>query len=197
MRGMLLTPRIVVCKQCSNPFESNRGNKKFCSNLCKNRWHDSHRPVPRAIRRKCHRLICEECGNEFMGELHHRFCSTSCASKKSYKTNGALRLPKGKDNPNWKGGYIHGRVRKYGITGIEYEKLMNNQNNKCAICGKEPNGYYKRLGVDHDHVTGKVRGLLCPNCNTAVGLLKDDIVILSRAIDYLSQYETKVRRAYP
>ena len=56
------------------------------------------------------------------------------------------------------------------------------QDNRCAICGAMPK---KPLFVDHCHVTGKVRGLLCVSCNTALGLLKDSITALEQAIKYL------------
>jgi len=57
----------------------------------------------------------------------------------------------------------------------------------CAICGNP--GGKKRLCVDHDHVTGKIRGILCDNCNVGIGRLKDDIGLLYRAIDYLEEYK--------
>ena len=53
------------------------------------------------------------------------------------------------------------------------------------IC-KSPPGH-KSLHIDHDHKTGKVRGLLCHGCNTAIGLMKDDVNILTKAIEYLKK----------
>ncbi len=79
-------------------------------------------------------------------------------------------------------------VRKYGITIEEYEQMLKDQNGVCKICkGPDPAG--KDFAVDHCHVTGKVRGLLCQNCNTSLGLMKDSHVNLSNAINYLSQQE--------
>jgi hypothetical protein len=86
------------------------------------------------------------------------------------------------------------RQRKHSIIKMmplhEYENMLNRQQNKCAICGKEEtakhgNGKIKRLSIDHDANTGKIRGLLCGKCNPAIGLLKHDIRILQSAIDYL------------
>lgn len=65
----------------------------------------------------------------------------------------------------------------------KYEELKTLQNNVCAICKKEELG--KDLAVDHCHKTQKVRGLLCENCNRAIGLFKDDPVVCRAASDYL------------
>lgn len=77
---------------------------------------------------------------------------------------------------------------RYGITYDDYQVLLNKQNWVCAICGgktQQKNGLIS-LNVDHDHVTGKVRGLLCFNCNTSLGKFKDDVNLLKKAINYLN-----------
>jgi hypothetical protein len=71
--------------------------------------------------------------------------------------------------------------RKYNITLEEYDAMYTKQDGRCAICDEQ----YPILCVDHCHATGRVRGLLCPRCNKALGVFNDDIYILSRAIDYL------------
>lgn len=71
-------------------------------------------------------------------------------------------------------------LKKYGLTVDCFESLSKLQNNKCKICKLE-----KKLVVDHCHTTNKVRGLLCNQCNTALGLLKDSISNMYSAIDYL------------
>jgi len=78
---------------------------------------------------------------------------------------------------------ISHRRREYGLTEEEYNNMVLSQNNLCAICNKPSN---KTLHIDHDHVTGRVRGLLCSNCNLGIGLLEEDLVVLNRAIEYLS-----------
>ena len=62
---------------------------------------------------------------------------------------------------------------------------MVEQNGRCAICGVPEYELPSRLYIDHDHETGKVRGLLCPSCNTGLGHLKDDPEVLLRACIYL------------
>ena len=74
--------------------------------------------------------------------------------------------------------------RKYGMTIEEYDRLFDEQDGVCAICGRT-NGN-KRLAVDHDHTTGWVRGLLCHSCNVAIGLLGDDIERVAAMLEYLS-----------
>lgn len=71
-----------------------------------------------------------------------------------------------------------------------FNELMRRQDGKCAICGREetakdPSGRTKRLAVDHDRITGAVRGLLCARCNTAIGLLQHDPSRAQAAVDYL------------
>jgi hypothetical protein len=73
--------------------------------------------------------------------------------------------------------------RNYGITVDDYEKMYLAQNGLCAGCS-QPNAGSK-FHIDHCHASGKVRGLLCANCNIALGLLNDSIKTLSRLIEYL------------
>jgi hypothetical protein len=72
---------------------------------------------------------------------------------------------------------------KYALTSAEFESMRTKQNNLCAICLSSSK---KSLHIDHCHSTGKVRGLLCMKCNIALGLFKDSLNLLERAIEYLS-----------
>jgi hypothetical protein len=72
--------------------------------------------------------------------------------------------------------------RKYGLTLEEFDALLAAQGGRCAICGKpDPDN------VDHDHVTGRVRGILCWNCNVGVGQFEDDIERFIAATTYLDR----------
>ncbi len=79
--------------------------------------------------------------------------------------------------------------RKFGIRIKDYDEMYERQSGVCAICGKKEDAIYrgvaKNLAIDHDHVTGVVRGLLCAKCNTALGNVNDDIGILVNMIEYL------------
>lgn len=70
---------------------------------------------------------------------------------------------------------------RYGITEAEFDTLLAQQGGGCAICGRQTT-----LCVDHDHDTGEVRGILCRECNRALGLFGDDSDTLERAAKYLS-----------
>ncbi len=80
--------------------------------------------------------------------------------------------------------------RKYGITLTEFNKMLDEQDRCCAICGAtEPGGKWKNFHVDHDHETRKVRGLLCNSCNVTLGAVKEDIHTLKSMIQYLESHE--------
>lgn len=77
----------------------------------------------------------------------------------------------------------------YGISQIEYEKMLKDQNGKCKICHSDSTNHkkQKRFNIDHDHKTGKIRGLLCQKCNIGVGAFKDSCEILGNALKYLKE----------
>jgi hypothetical protein len=75
---------------------------------------------------------------------------------------------------------------KYGIDEEDYLRLLEEQENSCAICGVHHSlGQHGRLSIDHCHTTGEVRGLLCHKCNFGIGQFNDDIALLIKAIRYL------------
>lgn len=79
--------------------------------------------------------------------------------------------------------------RKYGITTEEYERILKEQDGCCKICGSDSYQFHnkdKKLAVDHDHNTGKIRGLLCSPCNRGLGYFMDSKDLLKKAIEYLN-----------
>jgi hypothetical protein len=117
---------------------------------------------------------CKECGLVFTPKApSEHYCSDSC--KDAGISNAYLK-------------------RTYGITLPEYKQIWIAQEGKCAICktvGFKMNiskaGYNNvTLSLDHCHATGKVRGLLCHNCNRALGLLQDNVEYFQTAINYLN-----------
>lgn len=112
---------------------------------------------------------CRHCGKEFApSSPAELYCSDFC---KNYAITDAYYK------------------RVYRITLEEYLDLAEKQNFVCSICGKENfamgQNHSGCLVVDHNHETGKVRGLLCHNCNRALGLFKDNPSVLQKAFEYL------------
>jgi hypothetical protein len=85
---------------------------------------------------------------------------------------------------------------KYNIELSVYDDMLKRQSGCCAICetSKSTSTYGKNISphfaIDHDHATGRIRGLLCNNCNRALGLFGDSVVVLKNATKYLSKHET-------
>lgn len=75
--------------------------------------------------------------------------------------------------------------REFGIDESIYQSMLTAQNGTCAICGGTDKK--RKLSIDHDHRTGRIRGLLCNRCNIALGRFHDDIAILHKAIIYLNR----------
>lgn len=73
----------------------------------------------------------------------------------------------------------------YGITIDQHDCMLREQNNKCAICFEV---FLKIPHVDHNHISGELRGLLCSKCNTGIGYFKEDKNILISAINYLKKW---------
>ena len=77
-------------------------------------------------------------------------------------------------------------IKKYNLTIEQHNKILASQDNRCDIC-KET--FIDTPRVDHDHTTGKVRGLLCSQCNTSIGGLRDSILIVESALNYLKKHK--------
>ncbi len=77
-------------------------------------------------------------------------------------------------------------MRNHGLTQEQYDAFLLEQNGVCRVCGKtDPS---RRLAVDHDHETGKIRGLLCLRCNRAIGLLRDSSAVCRALAEYLERH---------
>jgi len=76
---------------------------------------------------------------------------------------------------------------RYGLTAEEYDKKLFDQSGLCAICQSPPDGN-RRLDVDHNHATNKVRSLLCMKCNVLLGMFDDKIEVSQRVVEYLKRW---------
>ena len=141
--------------------------------------------------------ICKKCNREKplsdysfrdkkAGKLRAKCRDCEAESYQAYKSNNGERL-KNSWSKSSKSRYEKDRKKilawRYGLTLEEYDQILSDQDGKCKICKTEP---VTVLSVDHCHSTGKVRGLLCSHCNTGLGMFKDDVQLLERAIAYLS-----------
>lgn len=83
---------------------------------------------------------------------------------------------------------IYTRIKRYGVTPEMYAEMVKRQGGRCAICGTDQptrSGRSRQWHVDHNHETGKVRGLLCESCNHGLGRFRDSVFRLESAIRYL------------
>lgn len=113
------------------------------------------------------------------GKLRCRVCKSKYANRRFEQEHGTSRYEK-----YHKGDPQHTRYARYAMSMEDYDRLLERQGGVCAIC-KFPSE--ENLVVDHDHVTGTVRGLLCNPCNRAIGQLKDSVPTLQAAIYYLQR----------
>lgn len=115
-----------------------------------------------------------------------------------YRAGGAcVTCSKDKSKQRWregtkkKGRYdpVDRRARNlrahYGLSEADYNTMAESQKHACAVCGGTPTGKYGRFNVDHDHKTGKIRGLLCAKCNVGLGSFDDSSDKLRLATAYL------------
>lgn len=125
---------------------------------------------PQAFREK----ECKFCKEVFTPVApSHLYCSQDCA-----------------DN-----GFTEGYVKRtYGLTFCQWVDMFEYSSGMCYICGsrgfKLQEKNFLKLAIDHDHKTGEVRGLLCHNCNRALGLMQDNVLTVKKAVEYLESATT-------
>lgn len=140
--------------------------------------------------------FCSGCETELSIVMFHRDSSkrsglmSRCKSCRSpYDSRHREYEPEGRKARAWRW-----KLSKFfGLTPEDYQAIRTAQDDKCLICGqnesyREPSGLLHRLAVDHDHTTGKVRGLLCRCCNVGLGYYQDSPERLRRAAEYLESF---------
>lgn len=132
---------------------------------------------------------CRSCKREIGAKYRATHVAQIKSKRRYHYDNWRKRHPDSYRRNNTQGR----RKRKYGLTADVYQKLLEKQAFVCAICKrpetKKLNGVPIALAVDHNHETGKIRGLLCNNCNRAIGLLRDDPDVLFAARMYLLSHK--------
>lgn len=111
---------------------------------------------------------CKQCRNVYMTKWRHQNPDKVLATRRRYRAN----------HPGY-------RLVQYGLTHDSYLQILTKQNNVCAICKTSTDK--QRLAVDHNHFTGHVRGLLCTGCNTSLGAMNDNPLLLEAAATYLRE----------
>ena len=126
--------------------------------------------------------ICKKCDNIRWGNYRSKDENKSKLRKSGQNWSLKNSVRKAATSRSW---YLK---RDFGITLEEYNEMLRQQNEVCSICGrKERIKRFKNLAVDHDKVSGKIRGLLCNHCNTAIGKLDHSVELLQSAINYLTR----------
>ena len=169
------------CQSCGNSFDSPDWRLKTCSEECSKKLRLSGLRRRRASKKiPLKRILCVVCNKEFIPSRKKTLCcSSDCSVKrKTHKTKEWNSL-------NSKRASLR---KNYDLSLEDVENILQKQNYRCAVCEKILSKFF----IDHNHKTGKVRGILCFNCNTALGKFEDNPELLAKAIIYLSkenQYE--------
>lgn len=121
---------------------------------------------------------------KMMNSLITKYDHSDPDQRKSYLKEHRATFPKA-----WKNTHL---MAKFGVSLDRYNEMLEAQNHRCAICGEAEtatrHGKVKMLAVDHDHATGAIRDLLCSDCNTGIGKLKDRAEILDKAAAYIRRH---------
>jgi len=141
---------------------------------------------------------CKNCGQEKPLDQYYTHPKTKDRKGSWCKPCLHKRLAEKRKDPEqkelWK---EYGRrstlKKRYGITANEYDSMIEAQGGVCAICNTNTSGGRgpgSRLAVDHNHETGQVRALLCSMCNQGIGMFKENVEVMQKAIDYLSSHSS-------
>jgi len=126
-----------------------------------------------------HRAVCKECDS-----VANTAWRKNNKDKKDEKDKEWKKQNPSKVKNSY---YKYNLKRKFNLSEQDYEQMLTSQEGCCAICRQTYCSTGYRFAVDHCHVTGKIRGLLCQACNTGIGKLKDNVDLLKRAIEYLEK----------
>lgn len=126
---------------------------------------------------------CSTCKQEkSLGDFHKNKCSSD--GYQSNCKNCNCEKTKQRDPDQWR---KYNLMRNFGITPEQYNTLLEKQKHRCAICDKHEDQFKKKLAVDHDHQTHRIRGLLCTACNYHLIRRHRDASILRKMADYVDQ----------
>lgn len=182
-----------VCVTCGAEFKvqyqstKRSGGAMYCTRQCNPNFNAHLKKAiknPLGAGNSIATIKCPSCNNDFEIKIRNInrgggvYCSKKCNPSYAAKYERSVLLRRR-------------NLKKYGLSIEKYQDIVESINNKCQICGKTPSPSsvrHNKLSVDHDHVTGQLRGLICHKCNVALGLFCEDVDILNNAIQYLNKY---------
>lgn len=179
-----------ICKQCGKEFIPSKDDKRirFCSEECQL----EHRRVTGYMndyQEKNKEKLKAYNQSEERKEKKNKDRREKYQNDEEYRERQKKKaIEYNRRNPDRK---LNQHLSKYGLTKDEYNQMIEKQNHRCLICGSEGDlsKPHRPLYVDHNHITGKIRGLLCQNCNFMIGQARDDIEILEKGIRYLKEHD--------
>ena len=183
---------LKVCTSCEQECKTSQFNKQSlgrfglestCKN-CKQHAKDKKFGTTKPLRK------CRECGVEAWKPEELDNFAKAGGSNRFGRYNICKSCHTKSDSMKKHNNSLARRCKKFGITVEQYEQMIVQQENRCAICSKhydDFNGRGKNFHIDHCHESGEVRGLLCSNCNTGLGQFKDNVKALENAIIYLNK----------
>lgn len=177
-----------MCSQCNGPILDRRKNKKFCSEACRQKYVEvqTHKgcrvcsqvkavsefsKAPTTADRLSN--ICKKCVSDKWREWYYKDHDTkkqknAQVNKVHYSQHSSVDT------------VLRRRLSRYGLSNEEFTELVDRSEGLCEICRTEP-----FEAIDHCHSTGRVRGLLCGQCNRSLGGFRDDATILKNTIKYV------------
>lgn len=188
------------CAVCGKDYWQGRVRQVVCSIACRQKLPNNSGGA--RVAADLGPRICQGCQQEFRPARRKQlWCSYDC-----YKTSGNLRQSRAltaykrrlENNPDPSGRQAENfkyNLMKYGMTIADYEAKLAAQDGVCMLCHRPAPGGIKaasRLHVDHDHVTGRNRDLLCMNCNRGLGYFKEDPALMRAAAEYIERHRASL-----
>lgn len=184
------------CTICGKDYYQRRAGQAVCSIECRRKLPNNSGGA--RVAAGLEPRICQGCQQEFRpARKKQLWCSYDCyktsenLKRSRERTDFKRRLENHPDPEVRRAETLRHNLMKYGITIEEYEAKLAAQGGVCMLCGTPAPGGIKaasRLHVDHDHVTGLNRDLLCMNCNRGLGYFKDDPALMRAAAEYIERH---------
>ena len=152
----------MSCENCGQTFQLTQKTRRFCSEQCRKQAERRRHYEKHFLNHEKYEAACVWCGKAHNRAAHT--CSNECSQKRA-------------------------RYKAYGVHTLQQlNEMKSKAGGHCEICGvAEKDATKGALHCDHDHKTGKPRGMLCMHCNQALGKFHDNIELLTRAIEYLTE----------